>query len=85
MDFLVKTDLGAFPQSIDFNFEEIKSELEEKLIKYKNLVVTEDGIKAAKADKAKLNKLAAAIEDKRKEIKPCYFHTVSSFHWKGGG
>ena len=43
MDFLVKTDLGAFPQSIDFNFEEIKSELEEKLIKYKNLVVTEDG------------------------------------------
>ena len=67
MDFLVKTDLGAFPQSIDFNFEEIKSELEEKLIKYKNLVVTEDGIKAAKADKAKLNKLAAAIEDKRKE------------------
>lgn len=79
MDFLVKTDLGAFPQSIDFNFEEIKSELEEKLIKYKNLVVTEDGIKAAKADKAKLNKLVAAIEDKRKEIKSVCLAPYNNF------
>lgn len=79
MDFLVETDLQAFPKSIDFNFAEIKSELEEKLVKYKNLVVTEDGIKAAKADKAKLNKLATAIEDKRKEIKSVCLAPYNAF------
>ena len=82
MDFLVKTDLQSFPKSIDFNFTEIKSELEEKLVKYKNLVVTEDGIKAAKADKAKLNKLAAAIEDKRKEVKAICLAPYNDFEVK---
>lgn len=82
MDFLVKTDLQSFPKSIDFNFTEIKSELEEKLVKYKNLVVTEDGIKAAKADKAKLNKLAAAIEDKRKEVKAICLTPYNDFEVK---
>jgi len=82
MDFLVETDLQAFPKSINFNFEEIKSELEEKLVKYKNLVVTEDGIKSAKADKAKLNKLAAAIEDKRKEIKSVCLAPYNTFEFQ---
>lgn len=82
MDFLVKTDLQAFPKSIDFNFTEIKSELEEKLVKYKNLVVTEDGIKAAKVDKAKLNKLASAIEDKRKEVKAVCLIPYNDFELK---
>lgn len=82
MDFLVKTDLQSFPKSIDFNFTEIKSELEEKLVKYKNLVVTEDGIKAAKADKAKLNKLATAIEDKRKEVKAICLAPYNDFEVK---
>lgn len=79
MDFLVETDLQAFPKSINFNFAEIKSELEEKLVKYKNLVVTEDGIKSAKADKANLNKLATAIEDKRKEIKAICLAPYNTF------
>ena len=82
MDFLVKTDLQSFPKSIDFNFTEIKSELEEKLVKYKNLVVTEDSVKAAKADKAKLNKLATAIEDKRKEVKAICLAPYNDFEVK---
>lgn len=82
MDFLVKTDLQSFPKSIDFNFTEIKSELEEKLVKYKNLVVTEDGIKDAKADRAKLNKLATAIEDKRKEVKAICLAPYNDFEVK---
>lgn len=82
MDFLVKTDLRSFPKSIDFNFTEIKSELEEKLVKYKNLVVTEDGIKDAKADRAKLNKLATAIEDKRKEVKAICLAPYNDFEVK---
>jgi hypothetical protein len=69
MEFIVKTDLSALSKTIDFNYEEMKQELAEKLTYYNNLAVTEDSIKAAKADKAKLNTLFNAIEDKRKEVK----------------
>lgn len=69
MDFVVNTDLSVLPQQIDWNFEELKGQIAPKLAYYQNLVVTEDSIKAAKSDKAKLNQLVKAIEDKRKEIK----------------
>lgn len=82
MNFLVKTDLTSFPSSIEFNFEEIKAELEEKLTYYRNLVVSEDGIKAAKSDKAKLNSLATAIDDKRKEIKAACLAPYNDFETK---
>ena len=36
---------------------------------YKGVIVTEDTIKDAKADRANLNKLKAAIDDQRKEVK----------------
>ncbi len=70
MEFILKTDLEkSLPQVIDFNFEELKKELSVNLKKYKDLIVTEESIKPAKTDKASLNKLRTAIEDKRKEIK----------------
>ena len=69
MQIKVTTDLSVIPQKIDFNSAEIKSELAPKLEFYKNLVVTEDSIKDAKSDRAKLNKLKSAFEDKRKEMK----------------
>lgn len=69
MELIIKTDFTTLPQSVDFNFEAIKQELSVNLDKYQNLAVTEDSIKEAKADKAKLNRLITAFEDKRKEIK----------------
>lgn len=70
MEFKVMTDLGsAIPAAIDFNFEELKAELGDKLTYYNALVVTPDNIKGGKDDRAKLNKLKTAIEDKRKEVK----------------
>lgn len=54
------------------NFEEIKSYLSEQLASYRNLVYTEDNLKLAKADKAKLNKLKKALDERRKEIKKIY-------------
>ena len=69
MEIKVITDLSVIPQKIDFNSEELKRELAPKLDFYKNLVVTEDSIKDAKSDRAKLNKLKSAFEDKRKEMK----------------
>lgn len=53
------------PEPIDFNYQEIKQELEEKVSMYTNLVYTDDQIKLAKADRAKLNKLKTALKDER--------------------
>ncbi|MEG1180663.1 MAG: DUF1351 domain-containing protein [Oscillospiraceae bacterium] len=70
MEFILNTDLDkALPTVIDFNFKELKAELSTKLMRYKGAVVTQDGIAAAKADKATLNRLRTAIEDRRKDVK----------------
>lgn len=69
MEFKLITDLSQLPQTVEFNVEELKSELTEKLAYYENLVVTEDAVRDAKSDKAKLNKLRTAIDTKRKEVK----------------
>ena len=59
----------GFIKAIEWNHEELKAELVKKLEQYKGLVYTEDQIKEAKADRAKLNALATAIDDERKRIK----------------
>lgn len=56
-------------QEIKWNYEDIKTEVLEKLKNYQNLVYTDEQIPEAKADKAKLNKLKEALDNKRKEIK----------------
>lgn len=60
---------NGFLKAIEWNYEELKAELSQKLEDYKGLVYTEEQIKEAKADRAKLNALATAIDDKRKQIK----------------
>ena len=69
MEFVMGDSLEALPKTIDFNFEELKVALAQSLAHYNGLVVTEDGIKAAKEDRARLNKLREALETKRKEVK----------------
>lgn len=69
MEFRVTTDLSKLPKSIDFNYEDLKAELDEKLKHYRTLVVTPDSIKGAKSDRAALNKLMEAINDRRKDVK----------------
>lgn len=59
----------AFPEVISFNFEELKTEITKKAELYKNMVYTDETVKEAKADKAKLNKFINALEEKRKEVK----------------
>lgn len=59
------------PQTIK-NLEQLKAELAPRLEKYNNLVVTEDSIKAAKADKSDLNRLKKTIDEQRKQIKKAY-------------
>lgn len=60
---------NGFLKAIEWNYDELKAELSQKLEDYKGLVYTEEQIKEAKADRVKLNALATAIDSKRKEIK----------------
>lgn len=71
MELVLKSTELNLPAEIE-NLEALKAELLPMLEHYNSLVVTEDSIKAAKADKAKLNKLKTAIEDQRKAIKKQY-------------
>lgn len=71
MELILKTANVDLPSEIA-NLEALKAELASKLEKYNNLVVTEDGIKAAKADRAALNKFKTAIDDQRIAAKKQY-------------
>lgn len=74
------TDLDkAVPQSLDFNFEEVKTWLWENLSAYRNMVVTEDAIAAAKSDKAKINKISSAISEQRIAVKKRYLEPYNAF------
>lgn len=50
---------------LKFNYEELKTELKQKTADYKVMVYTDDQIKEAKADRAKLNGLKKALNDER--------------------
>lgn len=67
---------------IKFDNAELKAELKNALEKYRNLVYTDETIKEAKADRAKLNNLTKAIEEKRKEIKRLYVEPLDDFEKK---
>ena len=68
MELILKSGTVTIPQAIE-NIQLLKQELADRLDYYKSLIVTEDGIKDAKADRANLNKLKAAIDEQRKEAK----------------
>lgn len=57
------------PAVIDWNFEQIKTQLAEIMSTYEGLTYTEDSLKTAKADVADLRKLRNEVEDRRKAIK----------------
>lgn len=59
----------GFIQAIEWNHEAIKAEVAERVKHYSALVYTEDQVKLAKADRAKLRKFVEVLEAKRKEIK----------------
>lgn len=55
----------ALPKKIDWNYEELKAEITEKAKTYETMIYTDDQIKLAKSDKAKLNHLKKALNDER--------------------
>lgn len=60
---------AGFIKKIEWNFEELKAEITAASEEYAASVYTDDTIRNAKADRAKLNKFVDAMETKRKELK----------------
>ena len=59
----------GFVQKIEWNYEELKTEVVAAADSYAVSVYTDDTIKQAKADRAKLNKFVDALKGKRTEIR----------------
>jgi len=71
-----------FVQAIEFNYEELRQEISSRLAKYKGLIYTEDSIKAAKADRATLNKFKDTLNDKKIEVKKQCLRPYEDFEAK---
>ena len=78
MEFIAKIP-DNLPEIIENNGEEVKAWLAEVMQKYDGLVVTPESIRSAKDDKAKLNKLRTALEERRKEVKRDYLAPYMAF------
>lgn len=70
---------GEHLQSIDWNYSELKEWLTAGLQRYKGVVYTPEMIPTAKADRADLNRLAKAINDKRIAMKKDYLKPFEEF------
>lgn len=64
---------------VRWNYEEVKGWVQAGLDCYKGRVYTEDTVREAKVDRAALNKLANALDDKRKELKSAYLAPYATF------
>lgn len=70
MEFrLINPTEDGFLRRIQWNKEELEAAVRAKIAGYENVVCTEENIKAAKNDRAELNKLIKAIEERRKQVK----------------
>ena len=76
---IISPGADGFIKAIEFNYDEIKSEMAAKVSDYKAMVYSDDQIKDAKKDRAELNKLVKAMEDKRKEIKALCLEPYNKF------
>ena len=64
---------------VEWNYEAVKAWVEDGLAAYKGRVYDESSIAVAKKDRATLNKLADALDGKRKEMKALYLTPFETF------
>lgn len=75
---LINPNESGFLQHIEWNSEEIRKQVQMMMSAYTDVVYTEDTMKAAKDDRATLNKFKKVIEDRRKEVKKSAWNLMSS-------
>lgn len=64
---------------VQWNYGEVKQYVQDGLARYKGVIYDDTQIALAKTDRASLNKLAAAIDAKRKEMKALYLQPYTEF------
>lgn len=70
MEFrLINPTEDGFLQKINWNKEELEEAVRARISAYENVVYSEENLKQAKADRAELNNLLKAIEERRKKVK----------------
>lgn len=70
VEFRITSDLQEIrKQAITTNYPEVKAWVDGVAEQYRSIVVTEDGVQAAKQDRANLRKLQANIDQVRKECR----------------
>lgn len=80
MEIQVSSPTQAHPlPPVEWNYDEVKQWVQDGLARYKGIVYDETQIALAKTDRANLNKLAAAIDAKRKEMKALYLQPYTEF------
>lgn len=77
--FELKINEPQMPESITWNYEELKAELTEVLSDYEHRVYTEETIADAKVDKASLNRLKKTINDERIRREKEYMKPFDTF------
>lgn len=78
----INTPEEQFLKSIDFNYDEIKGELQTVLEKYQNLAFTDETMKEAKNTRAHLNQLKTKIDNVRKDMKKRCLAPYEAFETK---
>ncbi len=78
LQVVVTQELGV----IDFNFEESKKFLTEKINEYKGIIITEDTIDSGKKDLAKLRNDRKAFDARRIEVKKAFMKPCDEFEAK---
>lgn len=69
MELTFQHNIEELPAMLAFNYDELKEGLQNYLSRFEELVVTEDMIKSAEADRAAINKTRDAIKRARIDIK----------------
>lgn len=78
----LKIKQPTFPEVIEFNFDELKNEITDRVAMYTNLVYTEKQVKQAKVDRANLNKFVKALSDERIRVKKQCLQPYEAFEAK---
>lgn len=70
------------PAPITFNYDELKTAVQEKADEYASVVYTEDKVKDAKKDRAELNKLKEALNSERIRLQKEYMKPFEDYKAK---
>jgi len=65
--------------AVKWNYDELKAYLTAQLVDYKDRVYTPDNIKDARADRAKLNHVRDALDQRRRDVKSMYLDPYTTF------